>query len=1036
MINFQKSQQKICLTIILMLVNTIVFSQIKVKGKITDIQGNGVPAVSVTLKDSKIGVFADNDGRYEITIPREIIKPILNFSFMGYQPLTEVVGTRTNIDVVLLEDVSSLEEVVVVGYGTQRKGSITGAVSSISGKDLVRAPVADITNSLAGRLPGIRSVNRSGQPGYSGSELDVRGFGNALVIVDGIPGGFSQLDPNEIESISVLKDASAAVYGVRAANGVILVTTKKGKSGITRINFTLNTGWQTPTKYPNLVNAGEFAELIDENAMNVAFVNNTEPKPIYGKEEVEKWKNEVDPEHKSTDWYDEAFRKYAPQQQYNVNISGGKDSLKYFASVGYFNQGSMWRTGHTKFDRYNFRVNVDAKIKAGLSTSIMVSGRQENRENPNTDVGTIMSAVLRNFPTYSPYVNGNKEYLAVTNQAHQHPLVLINKDLNGYNRQRNNVFDGTAILKYDAPFLKGLSAKAMYSHRITDINSKVFRKKYELYKFDEQEKKYVVSYTGNDPSHLSQRSWDNNFAVFQGSIAYKNTFFAKHEVEGLLLMETRETLNSSFNASREFLIDALDELFAGVDKNKNNDGSSSEDANIGYVGQFNYAYDKKYLLQFSFRYDGSAKFPKDSRWGFFPAISGGWVISRENFIRENIIGDIITNLKLRASWGRLGDDQASSFQHLTGYNYPSGNYIFGEDLTSALVSKGLANTKITWYTSDLTNIGLEFSLWKGLLSGEVDFFYRKRDGLLASRVASLPGTFGASLPQENLEGDSDRGYELVLNHQKSFSNGLVYRISANISQTRSKWRHTEQAAPIHQYDNWKNNRNDRMKNRWWGYEAIGQFQSMSEIASSPEQDGKGNKTLLPGDIKYLDLNNDGVIDGNDQKVIGRGQKPEVMLGFDFSIAWKGVDIGLFFQGATRFNAYFDNEMQSPFFNGASSLSAFTDRWHRTDPYDLHSTWIPGKYPSTRESGSDSNKKFSSFWMQNASYLRLKDVQVGYTFPSKWMKKIGIEYLRIFASGYNVFTITKLELLDPEAPTGRGLYYPQQKIFTFGVNLTL
>lgn len=1003
-----------------------------VKGKVVDDKGEGLPMASVMLKGTSNVTLTDVEGNYSITIPPSAVNPVLVFSFIGFETKEELVGSKSTIDVTLAGDVSQLEEIVVVGYGVQKKGSVTGSVAQISGKELLRAPVADITNSVVGRLPGIRAVNRSGEPGYSSADLDVRGFGSALIIVDGIPSDFSQLDPNEIESISTLKDASAAVYGVKAANGVILVTTKRGKTGITRINFNANMGWQTPTRYPKLVNAGEFVELVDEDAINRGQM------PVYGQEQLENWRNEVDEDHQSTDWYKQTIREFAPQKQYNMNISGGKDSLRYFASVGYLDQGSMWQTGDTRFHRYNFRTNVDAKLKGGLSTTIMLSGRQENREFPYSGAGNIMSSIIRNYPTYAPFVKGNRNYFAETNQPHQNSLVLINKEMTGYTRQRNNVFEGAMTLLYEAPFLEGLNAKAMYTHRIESTAFKQFRKEYELYKWNEAEESFDVSYIGNSPSMLTQTSFEYHYSVFQGSVNYAKTIAGKHDFDLLFLVETREADNNWFKASREFTIDALDEMFAGISKNKDNDGSSSTDvyANIGYVGRLNYAYDKKYLFEFSFRYDGSAKFPAENRWGFFPSLSGGWRMTEEDFIKYNGIKNVLTDLKLRASWGRLGDDEASSYQFLTGYVLSGSNYMLGDELTAGLVSKGLANRNITWYTSDLTNLGVDFSLWRGLLSGEFDVFYRKRNGLLATRALSLPGTFGASLPAENLNSDSDRGFELMLRHKNQLRNGITYSIAANVSETRSKWGYVERATPTNQYENWKNSSTNRWKNRWWGYTATGQFQSYEEISKAPVQDGKGNNTLRPGDIRYLDYNGDGIIDDNDTHAIGRGAKPEIMFGFDLAIAWKNVDISVFFQGAANFNAYFTDELQSPLMNGASSFRAFTDRWHRADLYDPNSAWIPGKYPSTYAGGLESNRKVSTFWMQNATYIRLKDLQIGYTFSPKLMKKVGIDYLRVYASGFNLLTVTGLKLLDPEAPSGRGAYYPQQKIYTFGLNLTL
>lgn len=986
---------------------------------------------TVKVKGTTTGTFTDIDGRFTLNAESN---STLEITYMGYKTQQIVVETsNTNLRIVLVEDLQELDEIVVVGYGTQRRGSIVGSVSNVSGETIVKAPVSDLSNSLAGRLPGLRVVTRSGEPGYNASEIDVRGFGNALIIVDGVPSDFSQLDPNEIDNISVLKDASAAVYGVKAANGVVLVTTKKGVESRTKINFNSTFSWQRPTIYPDFVNAAQFAELTDEDTMNRGGTNF-----LFGPEELEKWRA-GGPGYEGTNWKKLVQRDYAPQQQYNLNIRGGTEKLKYFASLGYLTQDGMWKSRANKFERYNVRSNVDAYITKGLTTSISLSGRKENRDTPSTDAGVIMNSILRNHPTYYPYANGNPDYYAGTNVLHRHPMVISDQDMSGYHRNEKKIFEGSVTLNYDASeYVKGLSAKVMYYYRTRNELDDSFVKKYSLYTYNEASEAYNETYIGNDPSKLTKKNTNDDYKVFQGSISYNNTFAKKHELGGLLLVETREGVNNWFNASREYIIDVIPELGQGSSTNKNNDGSSSETGNIGYVGRLNYAYDNRYLLEFSFRYDGSSNFAKNNRWGFFPSVSAGWRIGQESFIKNNL--KFVDDIKLRGSWGRLGDDTFAEDQHryqyLTGYTYPSGYYMLGNELRPGLVSKGLANPNLTWYTSDLYNIGLDAVLFGGKLSTEIDVFYRKRKDLLAQRAATLPGTFGVSLPLENLESDSDRGLEVVIGHNNRLSNGIQYAVKGNIAYTRSRNEYRERAESITQWDNWRNNQNDRWKNKFFGYKAIGQFESYEQIAEAPVQDQNGNKSLNPGDIIYLDYNKDGIIDGNDEHYIGRGPKPEITFGLDMSAAWKGFDVSVFLQGAANANIMLSGELQAPLMNGNSAYSTFMDRWHREDLYDPNSKWIPGKYPSTRASGNPSNMKRSSFWLQNASYIRVKDVQFGYTIPKNILKRANIESLRLFVSGYNLFTFTGLDLVDPEAPDEtQGDYYPQQKVISFGLNLT-
>lgn len=1012
--------------------NKSVNEDISISGIVLD-NKDQQPIIGATIKivGTTTGTFTDIDGVFTL---RAAINSILEISYMGYKTKQIVVKSgMASVRITLEEDLQELDEIIVVGYGTQRKGSIVGSVANVTGDIIAKAPVSDLSNSLAGRLPGLRVVTRSGEPGYNASEIDVRGFGNALVIVDGVPSDFTQLDPNEIESISVLKDASAAVYGVKAANGVILVTTKKGLESRTKINFNSTFSWQRPTIYPKFVNAAEYTELMAENDMNKS------GKTEYGPEVLEKWK-EGGPGYEGTDWQKLIQKEYAPQQQYNLNIRGGTDKLKYFASLGYLTQDGMWKSNSTKFERFNIRSNVDAYITKGLTTSVSLSGRKEKRHSPYTGAGIIMNSLIRNYPTYYPFANNNPDYFAETNVLHRHPMVISDADVSGYHRNEKKIFEGSVSLNYDASeFVKGLSAKVMYYYRTRNELDDAFKKKYTLFKYNEATGEYDKGYdAGHSPSSLSKKNTNDNYQVFQGSINYNNTFAQKHTVGGLLLVETREGANNWFSASREYIIDVIPELKQGIDNNKNNDGSSFSTGNIGYVGRFNYAYDNRYLLELSFRYDGSSNFAKDNRWGFFPSVSAGWRLGQEGFIKNNL--KFIDDLKLRASWGRLGDDTFAEdeyrYQYLTGYTYPSGSYMLGTDLKPTMLSKGLANPDLTWYTSDLYNIGLDAVLFGGKLTGEFDVFYRKRKGLLARRLATLPGTFGATLPLENLEKDSDRGLEVVIGHNNRLSNGIQYAVKGNIAYTRSRMEYVERAESITQWDNWRNNQTKRWKNKFFGYKAIGQFESYEQIAQAPVQDQNGNKTLNPGDIIYLDYNEDGIIDDRDQLYIGRGPKPEITFGLDLSVAWKGFDTSVFLQGAANANIMLSGEFQAPFMNGNSAYQTFMDRWRREDLYDPNSKWISGKYPSTVASGNSNNMRRSSFWLQNASYIRIKDIQFGYSLPKNVLKNANIEALRIFVSGYNLFTFTSLDLIDPEAPDDtQGDYYPQQKVLSVGFNLT-
>lgn len=1003
----------------------------KISGVITDHAGETVIGANVVVKGTTNGTITDIDGKYTLDVPE---KAILLVSFIGYNSQEISIGEKSQINVTLAEDTQKLDEVVVVGYGTQKKVTITGSVSAIGADEIVQAPVSNISNALVGRLPGVRVQNTGGMPG-SESTVDIRGFGKPLILVDGIEQAGFQLDPNEIESISILKDASAAIYGVKAANGVVLITTKKGTAGKAKITYNGSVGFQSFTNYPEMVNASQFAELVDESAIN----NGTDP--VYGPDKLALFREGTQDGYRSYNWKDALTHNNAPQTQHNININGGTEDVKYFASVGYLDQQGIYSTGDINFSRYNFRSNVSAKIAEHLTADVQLGGRVENKMSPYDEDTYIVFGITRMHPTFSPYANDeNHDYYGLTN--FQNPLARADADVSGYRKEKKKLFNGSFSLKYDMPFVPGLSAKVMFSYLTKVEEFKTFAKEFYLYSYDKAKDTYNKLSPYNSPSNLYRKDFTSEQNLLQFSLSYNRTFLENHTISALLLYEQREDLDDYITASREFAIDALDQINAGVDKNKNNSGVESELANVSFVGRINYDYMSKYLFEFAFREDGSAKFYKNNRWGFFPSVSAGWRLSEESFIKDNI--SFMDNLKIRASYGIMGDDQALDsggnptvlpFQYMTGYNYPGeSNYIFNSDVIKGLDTKGLANINYTWLQSKIWNVGVDVSLWNRLLEANLDVFYRKREGLIAQRYGSLPNTFGASLPQENLNSDDYRGFELVLGHTNKVGE-VTYSAKANMSFTRIKSRHIEQADPIDSYRNWRSNMSDRWQNIQFGYEYAGQFQNQEEINSWAVQDDAGNTTLKPGDIKYEDLNGDGVINDSDVKPISRSNTPEIYFGLDLSASWRGFDISVLMQGATNYNVYMSGVMGSPLFNGSSALACYMDRWHRADLYDPNSEWIPGKYPSTDATAKPNNLRVSTFNNISAYYLRVKNLEFGYTFPSKWMQPAGISNLRLYVSGNNLLTIDNLPFGDPEAPSSDRILYPQLRIWNVGVNLT-
>ncbi|HVI44844.1 MAG TPA: SusC/RagA family TonB-linked outer membrane protein, partial [Chitinophaga sp.] len=856
------------------------------------------------------------------------------------------------------------------------------------------------------------------------------------------------IDPNEIESISILKDAAAAVYGIRSANGVVLITTKKGSKGLPKISYTGYYSWQRPTRVQNLVTAAQYAELKDESAVNRKALGLTNEAPPYGREVLEKYRK-GEPGYENTDWRRLAMKNSAPMFSNNLNVSGGSEHTTYFFSIGQLQQEGIWKSDATRFNRYNFRSNLQSKIGKRLTAELNTSGRIEQRAYPAASTGYILSAINRTAPMLQPYANGNTAYL--NNTAGWNALAMMDKDVSGYRKQQNRYVNVIGSLNYDIPFLEGLSAKALYSYQSESVNWKTWNKKYNLYSFDQGANKYNVTYTGNDPGTLTLENAQEDNHLLNFSLNYRGTFARDHHITGLLLFERRERLRTDFNTTREYQLNTLDELLAGTQNNMRNGGDpTANEAYMGYVGRVNYNYADKYLLELAFRQDGSYKFSKSKRWGFFPSVSAGWVISKEKFF----VSSIVNNLKLRASWGKLGDDaDFRAFQYLNGFYYPGFNdpnndpgsspigYLFGSDVILGFNPRKLANPNLTWYTSYLSNIGVDVGLWDNKLTFQVDAFYRKRTGLLARRAQALPGTFGVEIADENLNDDNNRGFEIVIGHNNHIGE-LNFNVSGNFTYSRACNGHIEQAPPNNAQANWLNNSSDRWKNIAWGYKSLGQFQNQDEINKWAVQDGQGNRTLQPGDIKYADLDGDGIIDDRDQTVIGRGSIPEIMYGLNVSASYKGFDLYVFFQGAANYSFQMDGEFKSPFVNVSSTYQILTDRWHHQDIYDPTSPWVPGKYPSTVVNGSQNNNRVSDFWLKDASYLRLKNIVIGYSLPAASLRRIGINTLRIYTSGQNLFTWDKLKVVDPEANGADGEKvsgrttggYPQQRVVTVGLNV--
>ncbi|WP_195333508.1 SusC/RagA family TonB-linked outer membrane protein [Bacteroides salyersiae] len=999
----------------------------KVKGVVKDASGEPLIGVNVLLKGGTVGAITDLDGAFDLIVNDD--KSVLVFSFVGFETKEVPVKGRNFLTVTLMEDNTQLEEVVVVGYGTQKRQEITGSVASVSRKEIMTVSTANITSALQGKIPGLNIKQNTGEPGTYDNSFNIRGLGAPMVIVDGIPrDNFDRIDPNEIESVSVLKDATAAVYGVRAANGVILVTTRKGTKGRTEINLNASYGIQGITKYPKSVDAYGYMELYNE-----AMANRGEKTPTYSPDLITSGTP-----YANVNWYDEIIRKNVPQYQVNLTASGGTDRIQFFNSIGYYSEEGLWKSKSLDYERFNLRSNITAQITDQLTAEFQVGGFIDTKNAPPYDPADILKAIGAQVPIYEIYANGNPNYLGDQYNNDNNALVKSSNEYSGYRKTNNTQIQVTASLRWDIPFVKGLWAKALVAYDPKFHKSKLLRKQWHTYSYDKENDIYKVKETS---AVSSVTEWRNDSATptTQLSLNYENKFLNKHNVKALVLFETRKWETSELSGVRNTLMDAVDHIYAGlIDDAREVNSMADRNANVGLVGRLDYDYLSKYLLQASFRYDGSSKF-YNKKWGFFPSLSLGWRISEENFFKDNI--SFVDNLKLRASIGRMGDDNVEPYLWMMAFDYPGNDrYLLGDgSLIPGVGMPQVPNVNATWYTSTTKNLGIDLSLWNAALTVEFDLFRRDRDGLLANRIVSVPGTFGATFAKENINSDLQQGFELVLGHNGKVRE-LSYQVQGNFTYTLNRNKYVESTPSGNSYDNWRNNRNNRNSNILWMYQSNGQFISMDEIYSSPVLGGLYKQySYLPGDIKYVDYNEDGMIDEWDKQPLMRNNTPIMNFGLTLNGQWKGLDLSMSFQGAAMFNARMN---ASPLQWGGSAWDIFMDRWHKVDasgnvdPFDPDGKWVPGKYPSTRVQDPQNYGIESSFWYNNCSYLRLKNLEIGYTFPNKWTKFLGVNTLRLYANGYNLFTIqsSDSDYIDPENPGGGIDRYPIMRNFNFGINV--
>lgn len=989
-----------------------------VSGVVTDEQNLPIPGVSVTVKGTTQGVITDKDGKFSISVPDA--GAVLVFSSVGYNSKEALAADKTDLNISLSPKANSLNDVVVVGYGTQKRATVTGSISTVKTEDITVAPVASTINTLAGRLPGLIFQQSSGQPGADQASISIRGFGQAIWIVDGVESDFNNIDPNAIASISVLKDGAASIYGARAGNGVILVTTKRGKEGKPEISVNSSYTLQRNTFMPSPVNSGEYAEL--ENQM---YENQGKPAP-YTQDQINKYYAGNDPAYPNTNWNKVSMRPWAPQTQQNLSISGGTDKIKYFGYFGYLNQDPIWRTNGGGYQRFNVQSNLDAKISDNLSVQLNISSVNELKsqsllgEGPGAGIWGYLWSSLPIYPATLP----DPSYNSYANAQGIGSITLItNQDISGYDRVNSQNQKGTFVAEYKIPGIDGLSLKGFVNYNKISSTQKDFTKPYSFYTYDYSTKQYSLAGSYGTQAQLNYNINNAENINRTLSLNYDHTFGADHHITALALYEAIDYSTTYLSAGRtNFLTDEIEELFAGSTQTATANSSATQTGRASYLGRINYSYKNKYLLETIFRADASSVFPAEHRWGYFPSVSAGWRIDQENFMKNL---SAVDELKLRASYGSSGIDNVGNYQYLTGYGF-GGYWLFGTTTSLGIASTGLANPNLTWERVGIYNGGVDFSLWKRKLFGTVEIFYRTLSGIPATRILTLPSTFGATLPQENINSQNNRGFDFSLGTSGNIGQ-LAYTVTGNLSWSRAKWGHYEE--PV--YTDPDQKRIYQLSGQWtdvtFGYKSDGIFTSQQEINNLKFQYPGGNSQLKPGDIKYVDVNHDGQLDWRDEVQIGKGTVPQWMAGTNINLKYKNFDFQSLLQGA--FGYYSNVVLENSALTWSQAL------------YDQ--IWTPKNNNASagapRLSGASTNTLPSDFYYKKAGYLRLKTAAFGYSLPHSLLSKINVKNARIYVAGTNLLTLNPLAKynIDPETPSGlAGFYYPQQKTISLGLNVSL
>ncbi|TJY67977.1 TonB-dependent receptor [Sphingobacterium alkalisoli] len=1030
--------------VILWAIPGLTYAQNKISGQVTNKEQEPIVGATVLVEGmSNLITSTDANGQFQLNAS----KGYLLISYIGFKTQRVSIGEQTRFDIVMENGDQTLEDVIVVGYGTQSKRNITGAVSNIKSDDIVRSSSTTTAGALAGKMQGISVRAKDARPGR-GAAIEVRNMGNPLYVIDGVAYGgqtgtdwvgtqqgsgadiFNSLNLEDIESISILKDAAAAVYGFRAAQGVVLITTKKGSKGEnTKVNINGYHGWQNLSRFPIMANAAQYTRGEVEAEQN----EGRNPNSVYTPEVLAKWQAGTEPGYQGYDYYDMVIRKNIPQKYINANITGGGKKSNYFLSIGHLEQDAMIKDFNYK--RTNLQANMEAEVVKGLTVGTQISGRHEGTQDVGLPGGdgyfSSILAIMKGRPIEPIYANDNPAYPNRTHDFSYNPAIF-DRDIVGY--KDNKYLAGNVNLFATYKTEIGLSAKGTVSYNYTNNKFNGFQYTYDVYRYENDE---YIRRGGSDAGwrYDTDREMVSRFAQFQVDYSKQigdHTFSAMLGYERSDWDQTFKSLGA--NPSNNYI-----PLLRLAELNGLGDGWSYQ-ARAGYIGRANYNYKGKYLLEVLGRYDGSYLYYEDRRWGFFPGASLGWRISDEQFFEP--LKSVVSDLKFRGSIGQTGMEQGVSMHdYLAGYNWASGDAVLDGAYVPGLQPRGLPVRNLSWVKNTNYNVGFDLAMFNNKLSVTADAFKIIRTGAPAQRYdVLLPSEIGYGLPNENLNKNAYYGAEGIITYQDQIGE-LNYVVSGNMTFSRYRSLETYKPRFGNSWGEYRNSAEDRWGGVWWGYQVVGRFQSVEEIQNHPiNNDGQNNKNQLPGDLIYKDVNGDGVINWMDERPIGypTGWAPIMSFGGRIGLNWRGIDLNADFAGGSVQSWNQDYELRNAFHGGGNSPAyLLEDRWHRSDPYDPNSEWIPGYFPAIRKGNSGPNSRNSDFWLTNVRYLRVRNLELGYNLPKNIIEKVKAEKLRVYVNASNLFSFDNVKRyqIDPEIEAPAAVVYPQQKVFMVGFNLT-